>query len=157
MIRRMTTAMFFALTVTMLLPCIAIADELSANEREVWELEQAYYRFAEANDPESYLELFDEDIIGWPTQDPQPKGKDKVSQWIGMVHADPAELWRYEIEREAIHDFGDVVVVHYRLRDYFVSADTLEVIREDRYKISHTWMRRGDTWKIISGMGGRLE
>lgn len=143
--------------IAMLITVHSVADELNADERAVWGLEEKYYEFAEANDPESYLELFDDDIIGWPTQDPRPKGRDKVSRWIGIVHSNPAELWRAEIEREAIHDFGDVVVVHYRLRDYFVTADTGEVIREDRYKITHTWMRRGDSWKIISGMGGRLE
>ena len=132
------------------------AGDLTPDERAVWELEQSYYRFARNNDPESYLSLFHDDVIGWPTMDQLPKGKDKVSQWIGAVHSDPSRVWHYDIERLAIHSFGDVVVVHYRLRDYFVSAQTGEEISSEHFRISHSWLRVGDTWQIVSGMGGRF-
>ena len=135
---------------------VAVADELAADEQAVWELEEAYYRFAKANDPVSYLTLFHEDVIGWPTLDPLPKGKDKVSQWIGIVHSDTSKEWNYEIERLAIQSFGDTVVVHYRLRESFVSAQTGEELSTDSYRISHTWLRVGETWQIISGIGGRF-
>ena len=83
-------------------------DEVSSDELAVWELEEAYYPHVKANDPESYLRLFDENVISWPAMDGAPKGKDRVSQWIAAVHANPSE----------------------------------------------TWIRHGDTWQIISGMGG---
>jgi len=127
--------------------------ELTADESAVWELEKAYYQYAEKNDPEGYLELFDENVIGWPALDKAPKGKGNVSQWISLVHQHPSEAWKYEIERLAIHSFEDVVVVHYLLRDFFVSAESGEEIRSASYRISHTWQRRGDFWQIISGMG----
>ena len=130
------------------------AQELSEESFEVWEAEKAYYQYAAANDPQGYLSLFDENVIGWPTFDPQPKGKDRVSQWIAMVHANPAELWRYEIERLAIQSHGNVVVVHYRLREWFESAESGEELRPQEFRITHTWMRRDGAWKIIAGMGG---
>lgn len=132
----------------------AHSDDLTLEERQVWELEEAYYQFAQDNDPEGYLALFSDEAIGWPALDSHPKGKDKFSQWISIVHANPAEVWRYELERRAIQSFGDVVVVHYRLRDYFVSAESGEELRSENYRISHTWLRRDGHWQIISGMGG---
>ena len=133
------------------------AEDLTSDELAVWELEESYYRFAKNNDPESYLSLFHDDVIGWPTHDPAPKGRNKVSQWIGAVHSDPAKDWNYEIERLAIQSFGDVVVVHYRLRDYFVSTESGEEINSQEFRISHSWLRVGETWQIISGMGARFD
>ena len=135
---------------------IAGAQELSPEEQAVWELEEAYYRFAKSNDAASYLSLFHDDVIGWPTMDPLPKGKDKVSQWIGIVHSDPSKKWNYEIERLAIQSFGNTVVVHYRLREYFVSVQTGEEIDLQEFRITHTWLHDGETWRIISGMGGKF-
>lgn len=131
----------------------AFSDELTTDESAVWKLEKAYYQYAENNDPEGYLTLFDENVIGWPALDKAPKGKGKVSQWISSVHQNSSEIWKHEIERLAIHSFEDVVVVHYLLRHFFVSAESEEEIRSARYRISHTWQRRGDSWQIISGMG----
>ncbi len=133
------------------------AEELAPEEHAVWDLEESYYRFAKTNDPVSYLSLFHEYIIGWPTMDRLPKGRDKVSQWISVVHSDSSKVWNYEIERLAIQSFGNIVVVHYRLREYFVSAQTSEEISSEEYRISHTWLRVGETWKIVSGMGGRFD
>ena len=53
----------------MLLSFSAQLDELSADERGVWKMEEAYYEFAKANDPKSFLALFDEDVVGWPALD----------------------------------------------------------------------------------------
>ncbi len=134
----------------------ANSEELTAEERAVWALEIEYYEFARKNDPEGYLSLFNDSVIGWPTMDPLPKGKDKVSQWIALVHSNPAEIWQYEVERLAIQSYEDVVVVHYRLRDYFVSAATGEEIRSQSFRITHTWLKSDDRWQIIAGMGGKF-
>ena len=134
----------------------ASADSLAPEEEAVWNLEKTYYQSVQNNDPISYLSLFHEESIGWPTMDPLPKGKDKVSQWIAVVHSDPSIAWNYEIDRLAIQSFGNVVVVHYRLTEFFVSTQTGEEIRSEDYRISHTWLSVGDTWRLISGMGGRF-
>ena len=132
------------------------AEGLSPEEEEVWALEKSYYQFVKNNDPVSYLSLFHEGSIGWPTMDLLPKGRDRVSQWIATVHSNPSMEWNYEIERLAIQSFGNVVVVHYRLRAFFLSSQTGEVISSEQNRISHSWLRVGETWQIISGMGGRF-
>ena len=153
---RVAHALLAALPLLFLQSSGVTAQDFDKDESAVWALEYKYYEFAKDNDPDGYLTLFHEDVIGWPTLDHQPKGKDKVSQWIASVHADPNKIWDYEITQLATQSFGDVVVVHYLLREYFVSAATGGVIQSDRYRISHTWLRNGDTWQIISGMGGRF-
>jgi len=146
----------FVLSALLVLGASGALAQMTESEEAVWRLEEAYYRYVETNDPEGFRALFHEDIIGWPALDPVPIRKNRVGQWIAAVHENPAEVWRYELDRQAIEAFGDVVVVHYFLRDYFVSAESDEEIRSEQFRISHTWKREGDSWQIISGMGGRL-
>ena len=135
-------------------PFRAWSGDLNADEEAVWALEEAYYQYAKNNDPQGYLSLFSDQVIGWPALDTRPKGKDRVSQWIGDVHSNPEEVWQYELERLKIQSHGDIVVVHYRLRDYFISAMSGKELSSADYRISHTWLRRDGRWQIISGMGG---
>ena len=139
-----------------LLSASSLAQELDRAEQEVWDRELAYYEFARTNDPDSFLSLFHDNVIGWPSLDELPKGKSQVSLWIPMVHSNNEEVWQYELDRQAIQSFGDVVIVQYLLRDFFISANTGAEIRSDTYKISHTWQKSEGEWKIIAGMGGIL-
>jgi len=146
-----------ALLSLLLVPVATFSQGLDSNELAVWELEEAYYRYAKNNDPEAYMSLFHENVIGWPALDVAPKGKTEVSQWIDAVHADPAEIWNYALNRLAIESFGEVVVVHYLLREFVLSVESGEELRSNLYKISHTWQRYGNRWQIISGMGAKQE
>ena len=98
------------LSIGICLPIAALSDELTGSEATVWKLEEAYYEYAKANDLDSYLALFDENVIGWPAFDQSPKGKSQVSQWISLFHAEPAEIWNYELSRLAIQSFGDAAI-----------------------------------------------
>ena len=143
------------LTSTLLFSTLVSSQELDVDESKVWELEHSYYQFARDNNPEGYLTLFHENAIGWPTMDPVPKGKDQVSQWISGIHTNPDERWDFEITLQAIESFGDVVVVHYFLKESVFSAESGREIRTDTYRITHSWKRTDQTWQIIAGMGGR--
>ena len=146
------------ITVTVLLGFLlsvsACSDE-AADEQAVWSLEEAYWVYVKNNDIEGYLTLWDERFVGWPGFSEAPIGKGNIGEWIAPLHENPAETYDYELTREAVRSFGDVVVVHYLVRDFMRSASTGEVVRQlDVYRITHTWQRRGDTWQIITGMSG---
>ncbi len=82
-------------------------------------------------------------------------GKGNIAEWILPLHENSVETYDYELTREAVRSFGDVVVVHYLVRDFFRSTSTGEIVRQlDTYRITHTWQRREGTWQIIAGMSG---
>lgn len=81
-----------------------------------------------------------------------PVEKQNIANWIPLLHADPSQIFRYELKREAVRSFGDVVVVHYSVRGYWISAKTGNDLNEWIEKFTHTWQRRGDSWQIITGM-----
>lgn len=132
----------------------ACADR-RADEDEVWKLEEFYWLCVKNNNVDSYVKLWDERFVGWPGFSDSPVGKNEIAKWIAPLHQNPEESYDYELTKKAIRSFGDVVVVHYLVRDFMISKhDGNEIRPRDVYRITHTWQRNGDTWKIITGMSG---
>ena len=134
------------------------AQQLSADESEVWGLEEAYWEYVKANDIEGYRTLWDERFVGWPGFSRQPLGKESIHEWIPPLHEDPALRYHYVLTQEAVRAFGpDIVVAHYLVRRFYRAADSGEVVGPEQVsRITHTWQRRGDTWQIVTGMSGTL-
>ena len=135
----------------------AHADELSADEQAVWELENAYWERVKNNDITGYRALWDEDFVGWPGFSRAAMEKDVIHTWIAPLHANPREEFDYALTLHAVRSFGDVVVAHYLVESAISDADTGAWIRDrGTSRITHTWQRRGDSWQIITGMSGTL-
>ena len=58
------------------------ASSEASGVSEVWELEEAYWRYVKAGDVENYATLWHEDFIGWPCDQPHPMRKDSVGAWV---------------------------------------------------------------------------
>lgn len=127
----------------------------SASVSQVWRLEDDYWRFVAAGDVENYVALWHDKFIGWPCGQDHPKRKISVGAWVQEVRDKRIQV-AARLTREGAEDFGNVVVVHYR----FTRVDTFPDGRIEgkgkQSKITHTWMRVGDTWLIIGGMCGTL-
>ena len=119
------------------------------------------WRLGAAGDVEGYLSFFHPDFVGWPCgptySRPATKSTGMLGDWVRHIRDRRAEF-RSELRREAINQFGsDIVVV--------ISSTPIQLRYPDgstaglpgRYKITHTWMRAGDTWVAISGMCGLPE
>ncbi len=130
-----------------------LSAELTEAEQAVWDLEEAYWQYVKNNDVGGYRTLWDERFVGWPGFSKKPVGKENIADWIPPLHENPTETYDYELTREAVRSFGGVVVVHYLVRDFLRSASTGEVVRQlDVDRITHTWQRKGNSWRIITGM-----
>jgi ketosteroid isomerase-like protein len=131
------------------------ASAQSRSVAEVWALEDDYWRFVKAGDVERYVTLWHEKFIGWPCDQDHPKRKSAIGDWVREVRDKKIKVTS-ALTREGAEDFGDTVVVHYR----FTKVDTYPDGRVEGHgresKITHTWMRVGNTWQIIGGMCGGL-
>jgi hypothetical protein len=128
------------------------------DELVVWKLEETYWTYVKNQDLHAYRSLWDERFVGWPSFSPRPMEKDHIADWIAPLHADPSRAFDYELKREAVRAFGDVVVAHYLYREVYRSSKTGEVVEESAWRrIMHTWMRRGDTFQIVTGMSASYD
>lgn len=142
---------------TLIMSPLAWAADLTADEQAVWELEEAYWVYVKNQDIDGYLTLWDDSFVGWPSFSKSPMGKESIAVWIPPLHANPTLSYDYELKRMAVRSFGDVVVAHYLVHDFHRSAETGEIVTNNRpYRITHTWQKRNGTWRIITGMSGSL-
>lgn len=132
---------------------VSVPAQRSSAEGEVWRLEEKYWQLVQAYDLQGYRALWHEDFVGWPDVEPTPVGKAKISGWLER-HKNAGQRLSYELRREAVRQFGDVVVTHYVVNAKWTGRDGK--VEADGSRITHTWMKTGDGWKIITGMSGDL-
>jgi ketosteroid isomerase-like protein len=136
----------------------ALSEELTKDEQAVWDLEVAYWEYVKSNDIPGYQSLWDESVVAWPGFSRTPiMGKENVHEWFQPYHEDLSKSFDCELTLGAVRSFGNVVAAHYLVRIFLRSAETGEVLGDDQAaRVTHTWQRRGDTWKIVTGMSGSL-
>jgi ketosteroid isomerase-like protein len=128
----------------------------SASVSAVWALEDAYWRYVKAGDVENYVTLWHPDFIGWPCDQPHPMRKASIGDWVRKVR-DEKIVAAISLTHEGAQAFDDIVVVHYSFTNVSTFPDGRVEGAGVRRKITHTWMRAGDTWQIVGGMCGPLE
>ena len=124
---------------------------LSPAEQAVWEMEEAYWRYVEAGDVESYLGLWHEDFVGWPCFTWSPVGKEGVGAWVESIR-DNGWTLTYQLRPQAVRLFGDVAVAHYAAEYVYQYGDGTAEGEGEWRKFTHTWMKMDDRWQIIGGM-----
>lgn len=138
--------------VVIALASVLFAAQRSADEKEVWSLEDAYWQYVKANDFEHYRTLWHADFLGWPYSDPEPAGKEQITGWITAHTGKGETLKSYEVERLKARVTGNNVTTTYRA--HLVWVDKNGTDRPGGIRIIHTWLRSaGGNWQIISGMG----
>jgi len=137
--------------VAVLLASSLFAGQRSADEKQVWSLEQSYWQYVQANDLERYRTLWHPDFLGWPLSNPEPARKDHITDWIGVYTSKGDTLKSYELERLTAQVTDNVATVTYRIHLNWL--DKNGVAQPGTLRIIHTWLRSaGGTWQIISGM-----
>ena len=134
---------------------IVFADELTDDEKAVWDLEIAYWEYVKANDIPGYRSLWDEGFVGWPSFSEMPLGKANIHEWVTELHSETGAGVEYELTIGSVRGYGDIVAAHYLVR-YSVRSDETGKIFGDEIvsRITHTWQRQGDAWRIVTGMSG---
>ena len=131
----------------------AVADSNSLSL--VWQRETDYWRYVKAGDAESFESLWHKDFIGWPCGQEHPKRKASIGDWVRNIRAKHIQV-ASTLTREGAEDFGNAVVVHYRITRVDTYPDGKVEGKGKESKITHTWMKVGDSWLIIGGMCGTL-
>jgi ketosteroid isomerase-like protein len=127
--------------------CLA---QQSADEEAVWKLEHTYWEDVKALDLASYRDLWHPNFIGWPSVSPQPLGKDHITDWITANTEKGLHLDTYTLKRGASRTTGNLVVVHYWLTSVWQDKDNHG--EPHTLRMTHTWIKAGKGWQIITGM-----
>jgi hypothetical protein len=129
---------------------VQFSAQTSAATQAVWALEHQYWQYVERNDLEGYRSLWDEKFLGWPQADRAPVHKDHITDWITSQTSKGLTFKLVELKEAAIQENGDLVATGYWLTSRWDSKTS--VGEPGTIRVHHTWARRGNGWKIVSGM-----
>jgi hypothetical protein len=120
---------------------------LSPQQKEVWNGEQNYFRYLQAKDLKSFMSLWDDNFVGWPDYSDHPLRKPDIESSVAAeFQSTPTSSPPNPIPKpEAIAVFGDTAVTYY----FWPEADETS---PSEYRITHTWQKGPEGWRIISGM-----
>jgi catechol 2,3-dioxygenase-like lactoylglutathione lyase family enzyme len=122
-------------------------------KNEIWQLEKNYWKYVKEKDFQSYLNLWDDHFIGYPSTN-KIGGKDHITDWINAMYKDRKSKFNYELTRHVENVFGDIVIVLYDATQIWKNEKG-EVVEKSTLKLTHTWKKTGKGWLIIGGMGAK--
>ena len=120
------------------------------DERALWDLERAYWRYVENNDLAAYSALWHNDFLGWPSISSVPVRKDHVIDWITTQTSKGLAFRTVEFKPAAIQVTGDVAFACYWITFRWMDKDGRGT--PHTFRITHAWVRSGKDWHIIGGM-----
>ncbi len=126
------------------------SSKLSDDEHTIWNKEQAYWKYVEKNDLTSYANLWHENFLGWPSVSPAPVHKDHITDWITSQTSKGLLFKAGEFKPAALQVTGDVASCAYWITLAWVDKNGKGP--PSTIRITHTWLKTGDEWQIISGM-----
>lgn len=129
------------------LPCFAKQLKLSAEQKQIWEMEERYWQIVEAGDGEAYISQWDENFVGWPDNCLAPIRKDVIrSDTFGTLR----DMKNFQLDPKAVQVFENVAIAYYLVTAmYTPKGGSNEVVA---FRISHTWRKTNGVWHIIGGM-----
>ncbi len=146
-----------AMVVALFLAALALpffAQELSLPQKEVWQMEEAYWRDVKAFDEPHYMKLWHENFLGWPRDQKLPVGKAALGEAVHRKFARKGTL-EYEILSKSVAVTGDVGITQYAVKATFVGVDGQNTSYTSR--VTHTWLKTKAGWQIIGGMSAPFD
>jgi len=115
----------------------------------IWALEEAYFANLYKADYEAVLAIVHSQFLGWPGTVPQPIDKEGSTRFMKQLISKPTSC-TFKIERGGIRVLGEVALTQYTIS--VNCSDTAAVAKTQSSRITHTWAKGGDRWKLLGGM-----
>jgi len=118
-------------------------------KEEIWALEEAYFANLYKANYEAVLAIVHSQFLGWPGNLPQPIDKEGSARFMKQLISKPTPC-TFKIERGGIRVLGEVALTQYTIS--VNCSDTAAVAKTQSSRITHTWAKEGDRWKLLGGM-----
>jgi len=126
---------------------LSTAQDLSPRQKEVWQMEETYWKDLQTTNFTHYMTLWHEDFLGWPSFSPHPVNKDGIAD---SLPTSMSGVLSYEFLEKAVRVTGEVGITQYAVK--FTRTIPGGQIESRVSRITHTWLKTKNTWQIIGGM-----
>jgi ketosteroid isomerase-like protein len=118
-----------------------------STEQQVWNGEQDYFTYLKTKDLKNFMDLWDDDFVGWPDYTALPLRKGDIRTVVVEEFQNPVSTLPLltKPSPEAITAFDDIALTFY----FWPETDKTSATT---YRIMHVWQNRKGGWHIIGGM-----
>jgi ketosteroid isomerase-like protein len=127
------------------------AQEWSAAQKEVWQVEETLWKLSASGDVEGFLSYSHPDYVGWINVSPFPQNKERASKFISYGFK-TNKIQVYDISPLSIKLYGNVAIVHYYYCETYKDFEGKEKNEIGRW--TDVFMKQGDKWLLIGDHGG---
>jgi ketosteroid isomerase-like protein len=131
---------------------VSTVQKRAEDEQTLWSLENAYFAHLANKEFDALENFYHADFIGWPSHSPEPVRVGVARQSLEELLAG-IDVLSIHVRPQATVIRGDVAITH-----SFVDMQQEDAEGEASwysYRVTHTWLREGGTWKILGGMSAR--
>lgn len=121
-------------------------------ERMIWDREAAYLDNVAAGNLAEVQKSWHDEFVGWPSHSPDPVDRERGRRSLEELLSG-TEITGARIQPRAMRIVGEIAIVHYVAEFEQRGADGKTT--PSSMRITHTWLRTPDGWKIIGGMSAR--
>lgn len=129
----------------------ASAQSWSADQQEIWKLEELQWKMASVKDASWIDKMVHPNLSYWDNDQVAPQGKASLARW-NRYNSGNSTVLEQELFPISITITGNVAVAQYR---YMVARENYKKERETvsgRY--TDVFMKEGGQWKFIAWSGG---
>lgn len=130
------------------------AQDMTPAQKEVWQMEEVYWNDVKTSDADHYASLWHASFVGWPRDRERPVGKKELTEGAAKKMSEGRVL-SYEFLSKTVTVVGNVGVTQYAVKATRAGKNGQNEVYTSR--VTHTWLRRGNTWQILGGMSAPFE
>jgi len=123
-------------------------------EEQIWKLEEAYFTNLYNANHDGVLALVHTQFLGWPDAVAKPLDRQGSDDFMKKAFSKPSSC-SLKFEREGIRVTGNVALTQYII--HANCSDAAGVAKKQSSRITHTWTREGEGWKLLGGMSMAIE
>ena len=124
--------------------------DLSPEQREIWQAEQAYWALVKERDTEGWIALAHDRVAVWPHVAPVPMNSVRFRE-DARIRGERDRIAAYELSFHAIEVHGDAAIVYYTVA--ISSGSTPPDAAPDRRScITHTWIKDRGASRLAGGV-----
>jgi hypothetical protein len=134
-----------------LLPTLAAAQTWTAEQQEIWKLEEQQWQMSKDKDMSWSDNMVHPNITSWDVDQPGPQNKASLQRWNRFSNANTTEL-EPELFPISLTITGTIAVVQYR---YSVARENYKKERETTTgRYTDVLVKEGGRWLFVAWSGG---
>lgn len=130
-----------------------MAQEWSAEQKEVWENVEAYNILINSGNVEGFMAYIHPDYLGWSYSAPMPRDKVVTKRWWDY-DVKVNKVLVYELNPVGIKIFGSTAFAHYLYSLIYKDQEGKEKKATGRW--TDILLKQGDKWLLIGDHGGAM-